>query len=253
MICVILQPTFLPWIGWFDLADQSGATVILDDVQFSKQSWQQRNRIRTPNGLEYLSVPVKTAGRLGQLILDCESVEHPFIPKMLKSLKANYARAPYFADMIEDFAASMQSAGDSGRLVELNCALISWMANRLGINVPMVRASTLGAGGQRCEHVASICERVGADRYLSPSCAEDYLMEDREAFDRRGITVWIHAYEHPVYTQCFTPFMPYASALDMIFNVGPGALQVMRSGRRSANRLGARSQSDTKEHTHEDR
>lgn len=251
--CVISQPTFLPWLGWFDLADQSDVTVILDDVQFSKQSWQQRNRIRTRNGLEYLSVPVKTAGRLGQLILDCEFVEHSFIDKMLKSLQANYAKAPFFADTIDDLAASMQTAARSGRLVELNCALISWMANRLGVTSPMIRASTLGAGGQRGEHVAAICECVGADRYLSPAGAEDYLMEDRGAFDRRGIAVWLHVFEHPAYPQCFAPFIPYASALDLIFNAGPAASEVMRSGRRPAVRLGVNSQSNSKEREHENR
>ena len=70
--CVVSQPTFLPWLGWFDLADQGDVMVILDDVAFSKQSWQQRNRIRSPRGLEYLTVPVKTSGRLGQPISECE-------------------------------------------------------------------------------------------------------------------------------------------------------------------------------------
>ena len=79
--CVIAQPTFLPWLGWFDLADQGDVMVILDDVSFSKQSWQQRNRIRTPAGLEFLSVPVKTSGLLGQLILDCEIADPRFAAK----------------------------------------------------------------------------------------------------------------------------------------------------------------------------
>lgn len=250
---MIAQPTFLPWVGWFDLVEQSDVTVILDDVQFSKQSWQQRNRIRTPDGLEYLSVPVKTAGRLGQLILDCELVEHAFVNKMLKSLQANYAKAPFFEDTIEDLAAAMRTAARSGRLVELNCALISWMANKLGVKSPMIRASTLAVSGQRGEHVAAICERVGADRYLSPAGAESYLMEDIAAFDRRRITVWLHVFEHPTYPQCFSPFMAYASALDLIFNAGAGALEVMRSGRRAAMRLGENARGNSKEREHETR
>jgi hypothetical protein len=75
---------------------------------------------------------------------------------------------------------------------------------------------------------------VGADHYLSPAGAESYLVEDQEAFMRRSISIWIHEYEHPQYVQCFTPFMPYASALDLVFNAGPGAGEVMRSGRRPA-------------------
>lgn len=238
MICVISQPTFLPWLGWFDLADQSDKMVILDDVAFSKQSWQQRNRIRTRNGLEFLTVPVKSSGRLGQTILDCELADQPFVRKMITSLRANYAKAPFFADAIDELATTMETAADTGRLVELNCALITWIADKLKVTTPMIRSSTLGAGGERGEHVAAICECVGADRYLSPAGAEDYLIEDKAAFDKRSISVLIHEYEHPQYAQRFSPFMPYACALDLIFNVGPAAADVMRSGRRPARAIG---------------
>jgi hypothetical protein len=247
MICVIAQPTFLPWLGWFDLADQGDLMIVLDDVQFSKQSWQQRNRIRTPNGLEFLTVPVKTSGRLGQRILECELDDQLFIEKTLKSLRANYAKARFFADTFDKLATTMRVAADTKRLVELNCALASWLADRLGVTTPMVRASTLDIGGERGEHVARICERVGADRYLSPAGAENYLTEDREAFNRRGISIWLHEYEHPEYKQRFTPFIPYASALDLIFNMGPSAPDVMRSGRRPARLLGNEKRSPAKE------
>lgn len=246
-VCVISQPTFLPWLGWFDLVDQGDVMVILDDVPFSKQSWQQRNRIRTPNGLEFLTVPVKTSGRLGQGIWECELADLPFVGKMLKSLQANYAKAPFYADAIDELTTSMETAAGTHRLVELNCALISWMAGRLGITTPMIRASTLAAGGQRGEHVAAICECVGADRYLSPAGAEDYLMEDKGAFDQRGISVWLHVFEHPEYGQCFAPFIPFASTLDLIFNVGPASLDVIRSGRRPAIPLGVDLQCISKE------
>jgi hypothetical protein len=242
--CVIPQPTFLPWLGWFDLADQGGVMIILDDVPFSKQSWQQRNRIRTRNGLEFLSVPAKTAGRLGQRILDCELADQPFVGKMLNSLRANYGKASFFKDAIDELATTMETAVGTGRLVELNCALISWMADRLGVKTPMIRASTLSVGGQRGEHVAAICECVSADRYLSPAGAEDYLVEDKGAFDRRGISVWVHVYEHPEYAQRFAPFIPYATALDLIFNVGPAAPKVMRSGRCPARAIGEHLQSN---------
>lgn len=237
MIGVISQPAFLPWLGWFDLADQAGIMVVLDDVQFEKRSWQQRNRIRTGNGLDYLTVPVKTSGRYLQKIAECELSDQTFVQKVLGALRANYAKAPFFSGLIEDFSARLRAAAETGRLVELNCALIAWIAERLQVATPMVRASTLGAGGARGEHLAAICERVGANRYLSTAGAEDYLAEDREAFDRRGIQVLIHVYEHPQYAQRFEPFMPYASALDAVFNAGPAAGELMRSGRRPSREL----------------
>jgi hypothetical protein len=248
MTCVISQPTFLPWLGWFDLVDQGKVMIILDDVQFDKRSWQQRNRIRTCNGLEYLSVPVKTTGRYHQRIMDCELVDQTFVEKILKSLRANYAKTPFFAKVIDELATTMKTAAGTGRLVELNCALISWMTDRLEVSTPMIRASTLGVGDERGEHLAAICECVGANRYISPVGAENYLVEDKWAFDKRGISVWIQVYEHPQYTQRFAPFMPYASALDLIFNVGPKAAEVMRSGRRPVRAVGDNLQSNSEGH-----
>lgn len=233
----IAQPTFLPWAGWFDLADRVDLLVLLDDVAFSKQSWQQRNRIRTPKGLEFLSVPVKTSGRFGQEIRECELANTVFVNKMIRSLNANYAQAPFFPGAIHELAETMMAATKNHLLAELNSALISWMAARLGVTTTMMRASGLGVGGDRGEHVARICERVGALHYLSPPGSEDYLVLDKAAFEQRGISVQIQMYEHPEYVQSFAPFVPYASALDLIFNVGPQAGDVMRSGRRPARAL----------------
>jgi WbqC-like protein family len=230
--CAISQPTFLPWTGWFDLVDQADIMIILDDVQFSKQSWQQRNRLRTRSGLEYVSVPVKTAGRLGQRIIDCRLADERFVHKTIGTLQANYSKAPFFPAAADDFARALKFAASTNSLLELNCELIAWMAEKLAVATPMVRASALGAAGRRGEHVAELCEYVEADHYLSPAGAEAYLNEDRSAFDRRGITISIQVYEHPEYPQCFTPFMPYASALDLIFNAGPEAGAIMRAGRR---------------------
>jgi len=231
-ICVISQPTFLPWIGWFDLADQADVMIILDDVSFSKQSWQQRNRLRTANGLQFLTVPVKTSGRLGQKLLDCQLADQPFVGKMLKTIQANYSRAPFFAQTINELAMVMETAAETHSLVELNTALIYWMAGKLVVKTPMIRASTLSVGGQRGEHVAALCEHIGADNYLSPAGAADYLLEDKESFERRGIMVCLHEYVHPEYRQRYAPFMPYVSTLDLIFNMGNEASDIMRSGRR---------------------
>lgn len=236
--CVISQPTFLPWLGWFDLADQADLMVLLDDVAFSKQSWQQRNRIRTRNGLEFLTVPVQSAGRLGQRMDQCHLSNMAFIRKMLNSLQANYAKAPFFSDSMSDLSVVFRQSTDAMRLVDLNCALIEFLARRLDVQTPMIRASQLNVGGIRGEHVAAICELVGASRYLSAAGAEEYLLEDRPAFKCRGISVELHVYEHPQYEQLFSPFIPYACALDAIFNLGPDAPAVMRSGRRPSRPLG---------------
>ena len=230
--CVIAQPTFIPWIGWFDLADQSDVLVILDDVAFSKQSWQQRNRLRTQKGLEFVTVPVLTSGRTGQLIMECELASSLVAKKFLATMNVNYSKASYFKEYIEELINLIEKAASSQKLVELNFRIIEWMAMKLRVTTPTIFASQLNASGKRGEHVASICENVGATYYLSTAGATDYLIEDICAFNQKGIEVWIHNYEHPKYAQCFNPFIPYASAIDLIFNEGPNAAEIMRSGRR---------------------
>ena len=234
----IAQPTFLPWAGWFDLADQVDMLIVLDDVGFSKQSWQQRNRLRTAEGLNYVTVPVRTAGRLGQRIVDTELAGGVTMEKLIRTIAQNYSHAAYFQRYFAEFSAVLRRSAAAGMLSHLNCGLIEWLGAQLGISTPQVRSSTLAVEGTRGALVAKLCERVGATRYLSPAGAEDYLLEDRAEFDNRAIAVELQVYEHPVYRQCFQPFMPYASVLDLLLNEGDAAAAILRSGRRPPRRLG---------------
>lgn len=234
----ICQPTFLAWCGWFDLADQVDLLILLDDVAFSKQSWQQRNRIRTSAGLSYISVPVRSAGRLGQRIADTELADTLFVQKVVRTIAQNYSRAPHFDRYFPEFSAVLTRSAASGMLATLNCGLIEWLAGCLGVVTPRVRSSELDVSGKRGAYVARLCEAVGAARYLSPLGAEEYLLEDQTEFTERSIWVGLHEYEHPVYRQCFQPFVPYASVLDLLLNEGAAAGDIMRSGRRAPRPLG---------------
>jgi WbqC-like protein family len=234
----ILQPTFLPWLGWFDIADQVDTVIVLDDVSFSKQSWQQRNRIRTPQGLSYVTVPVQTAGKLGQPITDVLIASNKFADKLAKTISANYARAPFFRPLHEELFHVLAESAASGKLVDLNCGLIAWLSQQLSIRTPTIRSSTIDVAGKRGGYVAALCANLAAKRYLSPAGAEEYLIEDRAAFDEAGIEVELHVYEHPEYHQCFAPFMPYASALDLLLNEGQAAIEILRAGRRPSRALG---------------
>lgn len=235
----ITQPTFLSWAGWFDLADQVDLVIVLDDVAFAKRSWQQRNRLRTPEGLSYVTVPVRSAGRRSQLIVDTELVEDDFLDRLIRTVSTNYARAPHFARYFTEFCTVLRQSGETGKLVTLNCGLIDWFAVQLGITTPRIRASELAVDGKRGARLANLCEHVGAKRYISPAGAEEYLLEDRAEFDSRGIVVELQVYEHPTYKQCFEPFIPYASALDLLLNEGDSAGAIMRTGRRTPRSLGS--------------
>ncbi len=230
----IMQPTYLPWIGYFDMIDQLDTFVLLDHVQFSKQSWQQRNRIKTLEGLEWLTVPVKVKGKSHQRILDVEIESAHFAKKHVRALEMHYARAAHGPAVIGELALLMLREPHWEKLVELNVALIKWMCSTLGIVTPLVRSSSLSAQGERTKGLVSICEQLGATRYLSALGSAEYLLADLHFFEDRGLPVTFHHFVHPTYSQLYPPFIPYASALDLICNEGPNSLVVMRSGRRPA-------------------
>jgi hypothetical protein len=228
----IMQPTYLPWIGYFDMMDQVDTFVLLDHVQFSKQSWQQRNRIKTPQGLEWLTVPVDVKGRSRQSIRDVRIHTAQFAKKHVHALEMHYGRAAYRAAVIRELAGLLLREPPWDRLAELNVALIGWLGRALGVLTPVVRSSTLSPRGERTEALVSICEQLGGTHYLATLGSAESLLADLHVFEARGIPVTFHHYVHPTYTQLYPPFVPYASAIDLLCNTGSGALAVVRSGRR---------------------
>jgi len=231
-IIAIMQPTYLPWVGYFDLIDRVEAFVLLDNVQFEKQSWQQRNRIRTPQDLQWLIVPILHNGHFGQLICDTRISNSQFVTKHLKTLQQAYGRAPFFSEFFPEFSQCLTEGAGNGNLANLNLGLIRWVMEKLKITTPLYISSHMGCEGKRSSLLVNICRHLSADEYLSPVGSADYLRQDRELFEQSGIRVWLHGYEHPLYRQVYAPFIPYACVIDLLFNEGPRALEIIRSGRR---------------------
>ncbi len=234
MKIAISQPAYLPWLGYFDLIDQVDVFVLLDSVQFEKQSWQQRNRIKTPTGLQWLTVPVIFNGRFGQRIQEVEIREPDFWRKHLRSIEVNYRRAPFFDRYYPELSDLLQARTSKGLLVELNVAIIRWFCEILGIGAQFLRSSELNQPGRRSELLVNLCRSLAADQYLSPLGSAVYLCDDLQQFSQAGIEVGFQHYQHPEYPQLFAPFVPYASALDLLFNTGAEAMEVIRNGRRDA-------------------
>ena len=230
MKIAICQPTYLPWIGYFDLIDQVDVFVLLDDVQFEKQSWQQRNRIKTPLGLQWLTVPVMFRGRLEQKIKDVEIRDHEFWRNHRRAIELNYRRARFFDDYFEPLASILSSNCSS--LNDLNIALIGWFAGMLGIGTRVLRSSEVQHEGKRTESLANLCRILGATEYLSPLGSAAYLLAEQAVMTQEGINVLFHNYDHPQYHQLFPPFVSHASVIDLLFNEGPASLEIIRSGRR---------------------
>jgi len=232
MKIAIAQPTYLPWMGYFDGMDQVDCFVILDSVQFEKHSWQQRNRIKTPIGLQWLTVPVVSRGRLGQRIQDVEIPAGDFARKHLRAIELNYRRAPYFDIYFPRLLELLRIEGERLPLVDLNLRLIEWFCQLLGIQTRLVRSSDLEESGRRCELLVNLCRRLNADSYLSALGSAGYLLDELDRFSEAGIQVTFQHYEHPRYEQLFPPFCPYASVLDIVFNEGDRSMGIIRSGRR---------------------
>ena len=233
MKIAIVQPTYLPWLGYFDLMDQVDQFVFLDSVQFEKRSWQQRNRIKAPTGLQWLTVPVISRGKRSQSIAEVE-IGEKFWPDHLRSIEMNYRRAPFFKRYYSAISERMQAATSTLNLATLTIGLVRWLAELMDIRTPTLRSSELAAQGRRTELLAGIGGLLGATSYLSPLGSVEYLLNDMPIMAGRGIEVGFQHYEHPLYSQLFPPFQPYASTLDLLFNEGENALAIIRSGRRPA-------------------
>lgn len=238
-VVAIMQPTYLPWLGYFDLMDTVDAFVFLDSVQFSHQSWQQRNRIRGSNGLQWLTVPVVRKGHHDLMITDVVIAEAGFARAHVRAIELAYSRAPFFDRYFDPLAAEIRAGAGSGRLAVLTTGLIRWIARTFGITTPLATSSELGDVGGRSARLASLCDSVGATGYLSPPGSAEYLHAERATFDDAGIAVELQHYEHPVYAQVYEPFLPQAAAIDLLFNAGPEALQILRGGRRTPRALAA--------------
>jgi hypothetical protein len=226
----ISQPSYLPWSGFFDLVDQVDQFVLLDDAQFVKQSWHQRNRIKSPSGLLWLTVPVIFRGHLGQALSEVMIREPQFWEKHVRAVEVNYGRARYFERYYPTLKKILLDCSQRGRLVDLNIELIRWLGMELEVTTPMVRSSALSSEGRRSARLVSICKLLGAAGYVSPRSAS-YLIQDMKLFRESGVNVWFQNYTHPIYEQRFPPFVPFASVLDLLFNHGPDSGGIMRSGR----------------------
>jgi len=230
MLISIMQPTWLSWIGYFDLIDQSDLFVLLDDAQFSKHTWQQRNRIKINDSLAWLTVPVYTKGRLGQKINEVEIDRRRFPEKLLFQIKQHYVKSLFFSDYFSEFEDLLLNH-QSDLLCDLNLLVLSWFLDKLNIDTEIVIASTLNAKGIRGSRTVKILKELGAFKYLSPIGSYEYLNEDIGFFKKNNIDIVFQNYKHPEYRQVYPPFLNGASVLDLLFNEGENSLNIIRSGR----------------------
>jgi len=204
----------------------------LDNVQFEKQSWQQRNKIRTSNGLAWLTVPVFISGRFGQKICDVEIERKQFPDKQIRSLRHSYSKTKYFDEYWPKFEEIFKSNENINSLSLINIKLIKVISKLLGITTKTEMASNLTSIHGRSDRLIDLINIFGSNNYVSPLGSKEYLEKDLEKFRKAGISVFFHKFIAPIYEQQYKPFLQGASVVDILFNYGADStIQLIRKNR----------------------
>ncbi len=218
MLLAIHQPNFLPWAGFFHKWMISDAMLLLDTVQYEKNEWQNRNRIKTVQGVQWMTVPVSY--RYPQCINEVGIADRRWPRKLCSTVEQAYAKAPYVGDYWSELREIMHEPFDLLR--DLNVALIRMVGGFLGCTAPLYMASDLGVENtDPTGRLLELCDVLKADAYLSGQEGRLYL--DRGVFASRGVSLYFQAVEAPVYVQLHGGFASHLSILDMLLNVGPEA------------------------------
>jgi len=225
MIVFVHQPEYIPWLGFFDKLARCDTFVIYDDAQFQHGGFHNRNRVRTIHGWEWLTTPIMHGHP--QTIKDVKISGTQWKNKQLNVITQNYEKTPYFNEYFPVIREAISSERE--QLIELNLELIKAIAGFLDIKVNMVRSSEFSnLGKEKNEKLVSMCKHMGADTYLSGSGGRAYVNED--IFIEAKINIQWHNYNHPTYRQRFDDFQPNMSIIDLLFNTGPKAKEIILKG-----------------------
>lgn len=231
MIVTIMQPAYLPWLGYFHRIALSDLFIILDHVQIdrnSKTGFAHRNKVRTRHGWCWLTVPLATKGKYGDLALNRVEIagDQGWAEKHWATLRHNYGKAPFFGAHAAAVEAWYRRSWE--RLADLARETLRDQMEALGLRVPVRFSSEMDVSSSKDDLILELCQQVGATTYISGPFGRDYLRP--EVFDRAGIRLAFHDYVHPTYKQAHPGFEPYMAALDLLLNHGPESLAIIRSG-----------------------
>jgi hypothetical protein len=223
----ILQSNYIPWKGYFDLIGLVDEFVLLDDVQYTKNDWRNRNRIKTAQGVAWLTIPVEHSGRFGQRIDEVHVAGDRWRLKHWRSIVQSYGSAPFFAAYRDRLEALY--AESTERLSEVNRRFLEVLCELLGVRTRISSSTDYAAVNGRTERLVEICRVLGAETYLSGPAARDYL--DESLFAATGISVeYIDYSDYPEYPQLHPPFEHRVSVVDLLFAVGPEAPRYLKFG-----------------------
>ncbi|MBN1493687.1 MAG: WbqC family protein [Candidatus Omnitrophica bacterium] len=229
MICAIHQPQYMPWLGYFDKIDKADVFILLDDVQFKKNEWQNRNKIRTAQGWQWITVPV--LHDFGQKINTVHIDNNKkWRHDHLRAIELSYGKAPYYG-RYKDFIDELYKT-EWFSLAKLNTFIIDKIVGFLGIGTKLVLASDFNIQAESTQRLIDLCRAVGADTYLAGADGHKYM--DVELFRSSGIVMQTQQYEHPVYPQLWckkdgSGFVSHMAIIDVLFNHGDKSLEIIQA------------------------
>jgi hypothetical protein len=223
----ILQSSYVPWKGVFDIMALVDEFVLLDDVQYTRRDWRNRNRIKTPEGLAWLTIPVQVKGRYHQRIDETLISDSRWAADHLKILRANYTRAPHGPELLPEVAGWYGEAAKFERLTDVNAHFLRAIADKLGITTPMTWSADYDSSGRASDRILSLCRAAGAAEYVSGPAAQAYL--DVDAFTAEGMEVrWMDYSGYPSYPQLYGDFDHHVSILDLLVHTGSEAPRYLK-------------------------
>jgi hypothetical protein len=223
-ICII-QSCYIPWKGFFDLIGRCDEYVIFDSAQYAKRHWHNRNRIKTANGVEWLTIPVVTKSRFDQPINEV-AIEKPWAEKHWRTLELAYKRAPFFEQTAPTIKGWYEDADKATLLTDINAIFLRGLAGLVGLKTRIVTDAIYPSAGVKTERLLGIAQKAGADHYLSGPSARGYF--DEQMFRAAGIEPEWMSYDHYTeYPQLYGAFEHAVTVFDLLFNTGPDAARYL--------------------------
>lgn len=225
MRVAIIQSSYLPWRGYFDIIDSVDKFVFLDDVQYTRRSWRTRNQVKTSNGIKWITVPVEGASRSKNICEMRLDNQQEWRKTHLSIFEQNYREAPFFKDAETIFREIMSN--ETEHLSSLNQFGVNLISKYLQLDTELICSSTLGTGGAKTDKLLAILRSVGASEYVSGPSAKAYL--DEEQLFAHGISVFYKSYSYPEYSQLHGNFDGAVTVLDLIANCGADSNRYLKS------------------------
>ena len=225
MKVVILQPSYIPWRGYFDQIRRADMFIFYDDVQYDKHGWRNRNQIKTSQGRQWLTIPVYSKGVTTGLAIQDVRIDwsKPWAKNHLKSLVVTYSKAPCFKDflpILESFYARRDEY-----LADFTIETTISLARLLGMTSTQFRRSSemTGLEGKKTDRLICALKQVGATHYICGPSASSYM--EPEKFEQAGISFEYMHYNYPEYSQLYPPYDPQVSILDLLFMMGKDSIK----------------------------